>query len=202
MHNLLIIGSGGHAVSCIDVIEEQKVYKITGTVSEPITKENKKIKYPNIGIDSDLPRLYETNKNAFIGIGFIKSSHVRESFFYELKKIGFNLPVIISPILFMSKNSSVDEGSIMMHNSLINSNASVGKNCIINTGAIIEHESIVGDHSHISTSVVVNGGAIIGKGCFIGSKSVIKEGVRIGDNCIVSAGSFLKKDLKSGLIYN
>ena len=31
-----------------------------------------------------------------------------------------------------------EEGSIVMHNSIINANSSIGDNCIINTSALIE----------------------------------------------------------------
>ena len=39
MQNIIIIGSGGHANSCLDVIISSKKYKVKGYISE------KKIKY-------------------------------------------------------------------------------------------------------------------------------------------------------------
>lgn len=198
MNNLIMIGNGGHAISCIDVIETEKKFKVLGLVTVKHAIKNQKIKYPIIGSDNDLTKLFKKSKNVFIGIGFIKDSDKRASLFKTLKKIGFNLPVVISPTSYKSNQSTVDEGTILMHNSLVNSQVKIGKNCIINTGSIIEHEAIVGDNVHISTSAVVNGSVEIGSGSFIGSNSVIKEGVKIGKNCIVSAGSFLRRDLKSG----
>ena len=41
----------------------------------------------------------------------------------------------------------IENGSIIMHNVVINSNARIGKNCIINTGAIIEHDVII-EHTY------------------------------------------------------
>ena len=197
MNNIIIVGNGGHAISCIDVIEAEKKFKIVGLVTMKHDINNQKIKYPNIGSDDDLTKIFEKSKNVFIGIGFIKNSDNRVKLFKTLKKIGFNFPVIKSPTSYKSNQSTIDEGTILMHNSFINSQVKIGKNCIINTGSIIEHEAIVGDNVHISTSAVVNGSVKIGSGSFIGSNSVIKEGVKIGKNCIVSAGSFLRRDLKS-----
>ena len=198
MNNIIIIGNGGHAISCIDVIEAEKKFKILGLVTAKHAVKNQKIKYSSIGNDVDLKKLFKKTKFAFIGIGFIKDSDKRFNLFKKLKKIGFYLPVVTSPTSYKSNQSTVDEGTILMHNSFVNSQVKIGKNCIVNTGSIIEHEAIIGDNVHISTSAVVNGAVKIGSGSFIGSNSVIKEGVKIGKDCIVSAGSFLRRDLKSG----
>ncbi len=198
MNNLLLIGNGGHAISCIDVIEVENKYKIIGIVSKENEVENKKILYPNVGTDEDLKKLFEKTKNAFIGIGFIKNSEIRLKIFNNLKSIGFDLPTIVSPNSYIAKSSKINEGTILMHKSIINSEVKIGSNCIINTGSIIEHEVIIGDNVHVSTSTVINGAVQVGSGSFIGSNSVIQEGVKIGDNCIVAAGSYLRKDLSSG----
>ena len=200
-NNLLIIGNGGHALSCIDVIELQRIYKIIGIVSGDSRKDQLKSKYPIVGTDKDLSILFKKTKNAFIGIGFIKPTSIRMKIFNELKQIGYFIPSVRSPNSYISKNAFIGEGSIMMHNSFINAGVQVGKNCIINTGAIIEHETNIGNNSHVSTSAVVNGEVKIGQNSFIGSNSVIKEGIKIGDNCVVSAGSFLRHDLDDGQVY-
>ena len=201
MNNLLLIGNGGHAISCIDVIEAENKYKIFGVVAKENEIENKKILYPNVGTDKDLKTLFEKIKTAFIGIGFIKNPEIRLNIFSNLKSIGFSLPTIISPNSYKAKSSNINEGTILMHKSIINSEVKIGSNCIINTGSIIEHEAIIGDNVHISTSTVVNGAVHVGSGSFIGSNSVIQEGVKIGDNCIVAAGSYLRKDLSSGTTF-
>lgn len=202
MNNLIIIGNGGHAISCIEVIEAENKFKILGLVTEKHANKNRKIKYTHIGNDKDFAKLLKKSKNAFIAIGFIRDSINRANIFSKLKKIGFHLPVIISPTSYKSNQSTLNEGTILMHNSFVNSQVKIGKNCIINTGSVIEHEAIIGDNVHISTSAVVNGSVEIGSGSFIGSNSVIKEGIKIGNNCIVSAGSFLRRDLKSGTRFN
>ena len=109
MNKLIIIGNGGHAISCIEVIESKKKFKILGLVTETYANKNHKIKYLKIGSDIDLVELFKKSKNAFIAIGFIKNSIKRANLFIKLKKIGFNLPVIISPTSYKSDNSSLGE---------------------------------------------------------------------------------------------
>ena len=44
MKNLILIGAGGHCLSCIDVIELQNYYRIAGLVDNKLRKKNLNIK--------------------------------------------------------------------------------------------------------------------------------------------------------------
>ena len=191
---IVIIGSGGHALSCSEGITKEKKFRIAGFVD----KKNINIKpYKIIGNDNDLIKLRKKYNYAFIGIGQIKSPLKRKNIFTKLKKMKFILPKIISKSSLVSKKSFIDEGTIIMNFSHININSRIGKACIINTGSNIEHDVNVGDFVHISTGAIINGNAKIGSYSFIGSGSVIHNGIKIGENCIVGAGKVIKRNLKS-----
>ena len=196
MTNILIIGNGGHARSCIDVIEAEQKYKILGIINNEQTFDDNK--YPIIGTDNDLKKLFKDCKNVFIAIGSIKDPSIRVKKYNMLKEIGFSFPIIKSPHSYVSTSAKIGEGSIIMHNSMINSYSVVGKNCIINSKALIEHDVKIGNHVHISTSAVVNGSTEIDDETFVGSNAVVGESIKIGKRCIVSAGTFLNKDLNPG----
>ena len=115
--------------------------------------------------------------------------------------IGFYLPSIVSKYAYFSKNSKIDEGSIVMHGVVVNAFSSIGKNCIINTNSTIEHDVKIGNNCHIAGGAVINGGVIIGDGTFIGSGTVVKQSVKIGRNCIISANTFVRKDIKNNQIF-
>ena len=189
MHRLIIIGAGGHAKSCIDVIECEKKYKILGLVDK--NKIKKLGAYKILANDSSLDKIKILSKNAFIGIGQIKSANLRKKMFLKLKKIGFNLPVIKSPHSYISKNSSIGEGTIIMHGAYIGPNVKIGKNCIINNYSHLEHDCQIGDNSHISTRVVLNGSVIVGNETFIGSGTIVKENIKIKKKSIIKFGSLI-----------
>lgn len=195
MKKIVLIGAGGHGVSCADVIEAENKYKIYGFV------DNKKNfflnQYKIIGNDKDLAKIRKITNNALIVIGQIKNLFLREKIFKKLIKLKFNFPIIVSPIAYVSKNASIGNGTIIMHKAVVNSNAKIGRNCIINTGAIIEHDVIIGDNCHISTGAVVNGGAIIQNNSFVGSGATIKQNIKIGKACLVNAKKFINKNLKN-----
>ena len=187
---ILLIGGGGHCKAVIDVIEQENRFSIAGIIDKEELIGKSVLGYSIIGCDSDLTTLYKKYKNVVITVGHIKSNALRVKLFNLAKKIGYNLPVITSPLAYVSKHSFVDEGSIIMHHSLVNANVKIGKNCIINTKALVEHDVIIEDHCHISTSSVINGGSLVKTNSFIGSNCAVKEGIEVEG--FKKAGSFVK----------
>jgi len=192
MKDIILIGGGGHCHSVIDVIELEGKYRILGIIDKAELIGERILGYKFIGSDQDLPSLRHEVDYAFIAIGQIKTSLPRINMFTLISRLDYQVPKIISPRAYVSKSAQISEGTIVMHDSLVNANAIIGKNCIINTKALIEHDSIIGDNSHISTSSVVNGNTNIGKNCFIGSNSIIKESSNIPDDSFIKAGSLFK----------
>ncbi len=189
---IILVGGGGHCQSVIDVIELQDKYKIAGIIVNDRVKGSKILNYEVIGKDEDLKSLFKKYNYAVVTIGQIKSNSIRVKLFKKLKEIGFTLPVIISPLAYVSKYALIGEGTVVMHHALINANVKIGKNCIINTKALIEHDALIEDFCHISTAAVVNGGVVVKKGSFVGSNVVTKEYIEIKENSFIKAGSLVK----------
>ncbi len=194
MNDLIIIGAGGHARSCIDVIESSGKYKIVGAVDNDNDKKNI-LGYPIIGNDKDLPYLREKYQYAFIAIGQILSAESRVKIFNYLNKLNFILPTIISPLAHISQRSKIESGTIVMHYALINANVKIGKNCIINTKALVEHDAVIENHCHISTGSIINGGVKVNKEVFIGSGSVLKNNLKIGKKTVIGSGLSIKRNI-------
>ncbi len=184
---ILLIGGGGHCKAVIDIIELEDKYTIAGIIDKKELVGQDILGYKIIGCDDDLEKLFLKYKYAMITIGQIKSNNLRIKLFNQVKNIGYTLPTIISPLAYVSKHASLDEGTIVMHQALVNTNTKVGKNCILNTKALVEHDCIVEDNCHISTGVIINGGVLVKEGTFIGSNSTTKEYIEISG--FIKAGS-------------
>ena len=187
---IILIGGGGHCHSVIDVIEQEDKYEILGIIDIKENIGKKILDYKIIACDDDLETVFKTCKNAIITVGQIESNTVRVKLFNKLKEIGFALPIIISPLAYVSKHSFIDEGTIIMHHALVNANAKIGKNCIINTKALIEHDVIIEDNCHISTASVLNGNVIVKENTFFGSNATSKQCIEI--NGFIKAGGLVK----------
>ncbi|MDL1980926.1 MAG: acetyltransferase [Deltaproteobacteria bacterium] len=195
MQNLILIGGGGHCKSCIDVIEQSGIYQIAGIVDLPEKLLQKIFGYKIIATDDDLPRLVNEYDNFLITLGQIKSPDKRIRLFEKVKELGGNLPVIISPLAYVSKHAKIDKGTIVMHYALVNAGAKVGRNCIVNTRTLIEHDTVIEDHCHIATGAIINGGAKVGLGTFFGSNAVCKEYIEIGESAVIGCGAKITKNI-------
>jgi len=190
MKKIIIIGSGGHANSVLDVVLSLKKFKFSGFVDKNKRKPNV------IGSDRDLNKIFKKIKYAVIGVGQIQSSDIRKKLFSKLKKIGYKLPTIISSTSYVSRSASIGEGTVVMHGAIINSNAKVGKNNIINSKALLEHDVLIGDHCHVSTNSTINGYTEVGDNTFIGSNATLVNNIKIAKSKFIKAGSLIKRSLK------
>ncbi len=195
MKPIILIGGGGHCISCIDIIEQTGLYQIIGILDLPEKLGQKVLNYSIIGNDNEIGRFITDCSDFLITVGQIKSSTIREMIFQQVKQAGGKLPVIISPLAYVSSFANINEGSIIMHHALVNAGATIGKGCIINTKALIEHEVCIGNFCHISTAAIVNGQANIGNQCFIGSNTVIANNINVAANTVIAAGSQVLKNV-------
>lgn len=198
---LILIGAGGHARSCIDAIEEEGTFKIAGLVGLAQQVGTEYLGHKVIATDFELGFLAEKFEYAVIAIGQIATHEHRERLYDLALNAGFKLPTIISPSSYVSRHAKIGIGTLIMHGVIINAGASIGNNCIINTRAMLEHDSQLGNHCHVSTGAILNGSVTVGDGSFIGSGAVIKEGLTIGAGSIVGMGLNLLQDLTPGSRY-
>jgi sugar O-acyltransferase (sialic acid O-acetyltransferase NeuD family) len=197
--SILLVGAGGHARACIDVIEQEGRYKIGGLVGLPHEVGSRVLNYPVLGTDEDLESLLEANTFALVTVGQIKSPEPRIQLFQLLERLAYTSPVIVSPRAHVSPHAIVAAGTIVMHGAIVNAGAAVGRNCILNSQSLVEHDTIIGDHCHISTAAVINSGVRIAGGTFIGSNASVRQGVRIGERCVIGMGQSVLKDCDHGV---
>jgi sugar O-acyltransferase (sialic acid O-acetyltransferase NeuD family) len=192
---LLLVGGGGHCRSCIEVIESEGGYAISGIIEVPGREGGSVLGYPILGSDEMLPEAVKRVSAVLVTIGYIASPETRVRLFLQLQALGATLATVCASSAIVSRACVIGEGTIVMHHALVNAEARVGRNAIINSGAIVEHDARVGDHSHVSTGAVVNGGCAVGARVFLGSRAVVRNGVSVCDDVIIGAGSVVVADI-------
>ncbi len=195
MEPIILIGGGGHCVSCIDVIEQAGYHTIAGIIDLHRKVGETVLDYPILGCDDDIDMFARNTPDFFITVGQVKSAALRKRLFQMVIEAGGRLPTIISPLAYVSRHAEIGEGSIVMHHAIINAGARIGKNCIVNSTALIEHEVSIGDYCHISTGAVVNGQVSIGHEVFVGSQAIISNNVSISSETVIGAGSLVLKNI-------
>lgn len=196
MKKIILIGAGGHAKSCLDIVKSVKKFNILGFIDN--VQKGYFEKYKILGGDDYLDNIKDKKKiNLALTLGQIKNYKKRAFIFNKLIKLGFTFPSIISKNAIVSHGASLSDGTIIFNGAVVNRGAKIGKNCIINSGALIEHDVRVGNNVHISTKTTLNGNVKVGNNTFVGSGCIVKEGTVIGDNCIIGMGKLIKKNIKN-----
>lgn len=197
MENIVLIGFGGHAKGIVDTIEKQGKYHIVGFIDKNCDDKCYK-EYQIIGNDDNIENIFLENrvKNAFISIGYMGNSDVREKLYEKLKRIGYHLPAIIDQTAAVAEDAHIEEGTFVGKNAVVNADARIGKMCIINDGAIIEHDCRVGDFTHVAVGAVVCGMSRIGKQSFVGANATVIQCVNVGNCVTIGAGTVVLSDIK------
>ena len=195
--NIILIGAGGHALSCIDVIEQENKYNIHGLVGLKDEVGKKISGYSVIATQDELVNLSKDFRYAFIAVGQIKSVKLRIDLYESVLNTGFKIPSIISPQSFISRTVQVGEGTIIMNGVILNSGVRIGNNCIINSKALIEHGTQVADHCHISTGAILNGDCVVESKSFVGSGAIVKHGITIKTSSFVNMGQIVTKNFEN-----
>jgi sugar O-acyltransferase (sialic acid O-acetyltransferase NeuD family) len=198
--DLILIGAGGHAKSCIACVEAGE-FTILGLLDLPSKVGFKVCGYSIVGTDDAIKEFAQRKASFLITLGQIDSAGPRKRLFDKVKAAGGCLATVSAADAFVSASAWVGEGTIFMHRAVANAESRIGVNCIVNTAAIIEHDAIVGEHVHVSTGAIINGSCVVGDECFIGSGAILKEGVRIVGGTIVGAGSVVIKDIPVPGVY-
>lgn len=197
---IILVGGGGHCKSVIDVAESTG-YSIMGILDMPEFVGTTVLGYPVIGTDNDISD-YVEDALFVVTVGHIKDASLRIKLHERIKNAGGRFATLIASTAYVSRFASIGEGSVIMHQAMVNANAHIGLGCIINTFANIEHDAFIGDYCHISTGTMVNGNCTIGAGVFVGSQSVLVNGISIADECVFAAGSMIRKNVIRKGIYS
>jgi sugar O-acyltransferase (sialic acid O-acetyltransferase NeuD family) len=196
----LIVGAGGHAAACIDVIEMEGRYRVAGVVGLAGEVGGSVIGYEVVGTDLDIAKLRADCRSAVVAVGQISSADARVRLFDLLIASGFELATIVSPRAYVSRHARLGAGTIVMHGAIVNARAHVGRNCIVNTLALVEHDSTVADHCHVATHAVLNSGVRLGARSFIGSGATVRQGIAIGERCVIGMGHRVLADCPDGTV--
>lgn len=193
---IVLVGGGGHCKVIISILKKLDTFEIIGISDCPDNMGKAildiQIKYK----DDDLTKLRLQNiEYAFISLGSVGKPIDRIRLFEMIKKIGFIVPVLISPESVIDKNIEIGEGTVVMPGVIINTGSKIGKNCIINSGSIVDHDCILGNYVHIAPGATLSGSVIIGNRTHIGTGVSVIQNISIGEDVIVGAGAVVVNNI-------
>lgn len=185
---VVIIGASGHGKVIADIILKAGD-EVVGFLDDNPNLGETFIGFPVLGKVADAIA-YQDNKFV-IAIG---NADIREKIANQLD---VNWYIAIHPAAVISSIGVViGEGTVVMANAVINSDAKVGKHCIINTGAIVEHDNYLDDFVHISVGAKLAGNVKVGRKTWVGIGSQVIQCKNICSEVVVGAGATVISDIQ------
>lgn len=188
--DLVIFGSGGHALSTASVAKSAG-YRIRYFIDSTSSLKS----LLGVSILRELTLLKNFSDFSYaVGIG---DNHTRRSLVLSLTESFPNLdfPELVHSSSIICEGSSIGKGSLIMPGVIVGSMTKVGNFCILNTNSSIDHESKMEDFSSIAPGVITGGRVLIGTGSAISIGATIKHGVSIGRDTIVGANSYVSANI-------
>ncbi len=167
---IVLIGAGGHGKVLIDTITLQGKYEIVGFVDSVLPVGEDVFKnYKVILSQNELSKLNNFADFFIIAIG---NNLIREKLYSKAKK--YTKPATIThPSAIIGSNVSIEDGAVILANTIVNAYSCIGENTIVNAGVIIDHECKIGSHVHLSI------GTLVGSNSTISDKTTTQIGQHI-----------------------
>lgn len=187
---VVVIGAGGHAAVCIDLLLATAV-DVVGAVGTPAA--GRRLQVPVLGGDEVLAGLVETGvTRAFVAVG---DNRARARVAAQARALGFTLVNAVSPDARLSPTVELGSNVAVMAGAVVNAYTRLGDGAIVNTGATIDHDAMIGEWAHVAPGCHLSGAATLGEGVFLGVGSSVIPGCTIGAWTQVGAGGVVVGDL-------
>lgn len=197
MKKVIVIGSGGHAKVIIDIIlQRNKILddnlNIIGILDDKYN-EDEKIEIFETPVIGKIDKMLELHENVYYVIA-IGNNNVRRKIAEKYSDKKFIK--LIHPKATIGEKVNIEDGTVVMAGSIINSYTKIGKHCILNTGSIIEHDNIIENYVHISPNATLCGGVTVGEETWVGAGTTIIQEKKIGKKVMIGAGAVVIRDVK------
>lgn len=157
---LVILGAGGHGRVVAEAARNIGRYEEIIFLDDHFVEG--KCKYLSYGVDKTICLLsgkcehylnyIEENTHIYPAFG---NNELRVKKQNEILDNGGILPTIIHPTAYVSENSKIEAGTVVLPKAIVNVGCVIKKACIINMGAIVEHGCRIDEGVHINSGAIV-----------------------------------------------
>ncbi len=179
-----IYGAGGHAKVVISIARALNI-KIDNIFDD----DSNKLELFGLKISKEFHSQLYKDEKFIVAVG---NNKIRKQL---AKMIGVNFETLIHPSSSINDKTKIGQGSVLMHQSIIQIDTIIEEHCIINTKASIDHDCFIESYVHIGPGAILCGNIKVGEGTIIGAGAVIIPNISIGKWCVIGAGAVVINDI-------
>ena len=194
---IVVIGAGGHARMCLEILMQRSDLVVIGAVSSDGTGREA-LGVPMLGTDRDLTFLTEREQVSTFCVA-IGDNGTRQDITVNITHSGGSTATLVSEAAVVSSSAVLGAGCQLMPGSVVTAATTVGEGTIVNTNASIDHDGRIGRFVHVAPGVAIGGDVTIGDRTFVGLGARILPGITLGSDVIVGAGAVVIDDVPDGV---
>jgi sugar O-acyltransferase (sialic acid O-acetyltransferase NeuD family) len=204
MKDLAIYGAGGFGkeVACLikAINQGEKKWNFIGFFDDNISKKDTEDQYGKVIGGINELNSFSSDLAIVISIG-IPSAVQKIVSLITNEKVYF--PNIISPdTIFLDEATfKIGKGNLMMFQSLISHNITIGDFNLFNCGVSLGHETTMGSFNSMMSYTKISGEVTIGNANYFGVSSVVLQRRIIGNNTTIGTNSVIMRDTRNGSTY-
>jgi sugar O-acyltransferase (sialic acid O-acetyltransferase NeuD family) len=197
MNNIAIYGAGGFGkeIAClINLINnESNTWNLIGYFDD--NSEKKFQKFNNLDIIGGIEDLNKFKEPLSI-IFSIGNPSIIQKIYKKIYNNKISYPNILSPdcIFLDQSNFNLGKGNIIMPQSLISCNVTIGDFNLMNCGTSIGHDSKIGSFNSFMSYSKISGEVKIGDSNYFGACSLVLQQKKIGNNTVIGASSVIMRN--------
>jgi acetyltransferase EpsM len=190
MKDLLILGTGVHALEMVEIVERVNRVSPTWNLIGLITAEEKLVgqvlnQAMVVGLPGDWSR--------FPQAALVPS-------LADLRGMG-DVPIercesLVDPTTFISRTATIGRGCVFYPHCFVGLNAKVEDFVFCMTGSVINHDDIIGRRTAITSGVQLAGSVTVEPDCYLGQASTIRQLLTIGRHSMVGTGAVVVKNVE------
>ena len=197
MSRLYIIGAGGMARECKDLLEtlgradELKAFVEEPAERPPGTASND---LHVVGV-RDLPKP-APDVRLTCAIGSLRRKRLLD----QLEHAGYQFETLVDPRAVVRPSAIIGAGSVVMAGAIVSDRVTIGRHSILNFQCSVSHDVTIGDYCTLCPGVHVGGWAKVGAQTWLGIGAVLKDRVSVGAGSYVGAGACVVEDIGDGVL--
>lgn len=198
LHELVIIGAGGHGRELLDIVDAinaaSPTFRFLGFVDDG-APDHGRLKRRAARHLGPMGALSGLGAEYVIGIGNGGDRRRLASLAHDA---GCGAASLVHPMASIGSDVLLEPGTVIAAGARITTNVRVGAHAHLNVNSVVSHDCTVGAFTTISPGALVNGAVTLGEECFLGTGAVITPGMRIGAGSSVGAGAVVIEDVPDG----
>ena len=199
---LVIFGAGTLARLAVAYFARDSSYDVTAfTVHRDHIATAELAGLPGVPFDDLVTTYPPAECSLFIAVGYTRVNHARAEIFTQVRKLGYQLPTIVSSRAHCWPDLQIGENCFVFDAVVIEPGVEIGDDVVVWSGSQVSHDSSIGNHCFLGPNAVLLGDVTLGERVFVGGNATVRNGVTIAEDCVVGAGTVIKRDTAPGAVY-